>query len=464
MKPQITQTDEHLLLNGLPLYIYSGNHVYFDPNEILVMGTDCGYTFEVKNTKPVTLVVPCAKRQIIVGDNYNYVDNRAVSKYYCLGPTDILKHDKMEQIHTSIFHLIEEDALSFSVFGESVISVFHHEYEQYVSITGIPHESKIVFYLDVAENYKINLQRQNIHKREIRYIDCLDYPDICSAIYHGSKLIHQDTNIENVINTICDLQNLFFDEKLYSAIIGSTAEALNGIPCLIHDYDFMFKNWPSVVHASEILKMCGWEILETNNKSISMQKIGELKVDLVEDNYGMFKFPVNVREAGGLRFLDVQGLMWLALLNRQEFDRTLYKYPKNDKALFRLSLYANRTGLLCNTKIGPELLELVKYTEKCKEIVNILSESKLLFKDTRINFPFKINCFEYGDIRILPIINTGSVADARIVTDMKPNFAQWEDVSGKMQEAKVEINDDFSLIYLTNIDLPGILRCRTEAK
>lgn len=465
MRSILTKTDQHILLDNLPVYIYEGDSNYLSPSSVDIAETDCGYLLTISSILPVTLVIPCGQRRIIVGDNFDFVDTRSVVQYYCSGPTKILAHDNMEQIYSSMIHLIGEDSLSISVFGESVISLFTHAYEQYTSITGIPDQSKIVFYIDISSDYKINLQRQVPQKRSLSYVDCLDENDLALSVYYGINLIPVESNIEQFIDLVYSIQQIFEKEKLYSMITGSVAEGLNGIPCFIRDCDFMFKNRPSMVHAAELLAEHGWNISKNLERNISLIK-EQHKIDLSYDNYNLINFPMYVRESHGLRFLDAQGLMWIALLNQQEFDRTPYKngYPRNNRMLFELTLHASRTKTTCNDKIGQQLLKLVNLTEECKKISGHLYDTPLMFKETRINFPFRINCFGYDYERVFSIVNTGTISDARVVTDIKPTHAIWVDINKEKQEATIEQHETFSLLFLKNIKHPGILYCIDSSK
>jgi len=128
-------------------------------------------------------------------------------------------------------------------------------------------------------------------------------------------------------------------------------------------------------------------------------------------------FPKHTRESYKLRFFDVEGLMWLSLLNCYEFHRTLYPYyyKRNDRSLFELTQYAIEQSLVCNSVVGEEIQQISSYMPTCIELCKKINGLSILFEDTRINEPFRVNCFGTKDTRIFPIINLGETENFRLI-------------------------------------------------
>ncbi len=465
---KITSNDKHYSLNGTPIYIYANDYTlaadryYLPMDKISIQPTDCGYTCVINavGCQSVTIVVPTCDRRIIVGDEYEYTDTVVTHKFYYNGPTALLNSEKTSRIYSSIVHLIgENDAWSCSVFGECLISCCRDAYEQYVEITGIPDNESITFYIDKSSNHRVNLQRQSIDDRVIQYYDLLDIDEMKSAIYHRAKLESLTLNVQPIVEKIQYVQSLFDKVHLYSVITGSFAEQLNGINCSVKDCDFMFKDKAASVYAEAILSDEGY--VKNNDGTIS--KNADVKIDLSYDNYNLLaSHPKHIKESYQLRFFDLEGLMWLSLLNCYEFHRTPYPYyyRRNDRALFELTQHASKQSLVCNSAVGEEIRQISSYMPNCVKICKEMNGLPMIFEDTRINEPFRTNCFGTKDVRTFPVINLGAAENFRLITEFPAKKAKWSDVSGVGKKCNIQPYHNFTMLLVEDVGLPGVLMCQ----
>ncbi len=461
MQPKVEKTDDEILFNGLPMYFYKGEYDYLKPDDVKFQKTDTGIKFGIESPIPTTMVVPCEHRRLIIGDEYNYIDTRIVTKHYCEGPTKILDNSNCTPAYSPVIHIQGDESYSCSVFGECLIFSFVKDYEQYTSITGVPDHGKITFHIDVSPNYRTNLHRPKVSRRIQHYYGLLDLGEIEHVIFHGTRLEKREPNINDVLSHAKRVQKYLKDEDLYSVITGSLAELLNGINCHVRDCDFMLKSYGAMIHASEHLRKNGYSLMQQNDKWISLKSKSGKTVDLSYDNYRLLQLPHYIRESHGLRFFDTEGLLWLAMSNLYEQSRTPYRhsYPRNERALFELTRHAYKRGITCNTTVAKTLDNLNVYTDNCVAMSDQLSSLEILFKDTRINEPFRVNCFGNEDHRIFSVINPGTVANFRLITDLHAQTATWKDVAGKDQKVRIDKHENFSMFFVTDVDLPGVLTC-----
>jgi len=473
MIPDITSNNTHYFLDGKPLYFHANNYLlstdryYFTLDKIQITRTDTGYicTIDALGCQSVTMVIPCGHRYVIMGDEYEYIDMRVRRKFYCKGPTQILDTGGCMDIYAPVVHLVKphENAWSCSVFGESIISCCVESYEQYVEITGIPDNHQIQFHIDVSSNYKSNLQRLKINKRHFKYHDILDIHDINNAIYYGAILERTTHNIDSILQDIKNIQKEFNQRGLYTIITGSVAAQLNGIDRECNDCDFMTKTKEEVIYAQEILKSIGY--IERSDKKFSHKHDDLIPIDISHDNYNITSnYPKYVKESHELRFFDLEGLMWLSLLNCYEFHRTSYEYNyiKNDKILFDLTKQSYNQSRTCNSVVGREIQQIYPYTEQCEHLCTIIQNENMIFEDIRINEPFRVNCFGSEHKRYFSIINLGSCNNVRLVSPSLITSAIWTDVSEKETQTRIENHDNFTIIFIDKIEWPGILVCEVD--
>ncbi len=435
---------------------FTGNDEDFN-GHIEVKQNTGGYVFEIESSLPVTMVVPSCKRDIIIGDNHEYITSSLVQSYYYKGETDCLDSYACQIIHCPMFHLISGyNSWSFSVSGECKITPLYKLCERYISITGLPHKNVIKFHLDISANYLTNLQRvPTIHN----IINTLwSIPEMTNAIYYGSAIINPPDSDQTKKHAE-RIQEYLDKRGVTTVITGSLAEHLNGIDCPINDCDLMCVGPSEMMLAAELLKELGYDVDRKNEKWIQAT-IETHVIDLSWDNYRLLQLPYYVEESGGFRFFTTNGLLWLALLNLYELHQmnNFEGYPRNSKALFELMEHAKNNGTICNTSTSNT--QLHKYNKNCKKILEIMSNMPILFLDTRVNTPFRINCFGTDNKRIFGVINISSVpTDCRIITDFRPRKAIWQDISGKDQNIKIDILENFSTLYANKLVLPGIVIC-----
>lgn len=462
MELKLETTDKHILLNGLPVYFYIGDHRYVGVNDVFVQHHDGGVSFRLRSSEPTTMVVPCHSGQIIVGDDFEPLNRNVVSNFYYAGPTSLLSRDDCAEISAPYAHIVfSEKAWSCSVFGECRIACFKSNFEQYVSLTGIPDVDHITFHIDATTNYRVSLARMGVQPKTVSYSSGLSRSQVEYALLHGAKVRRAYPDVTINIAQARALQSSLNSHELYSVITGSLARALNGQSCAVRDVDLMFKTKYAMQHAALILKDTGYEVVGSSEKRIQLQREQEL-VDLSWDNYNLLTMPHHVRENDGLRYLDAEGLLWIALLSAHEwfFNKSRIGYPQNQQALYDCTRHAFQRGLPCSSVIGEEIIHYDAYLSNCEQLCDELSHETQLFVDTRVNEPFRANTFGDQTHRLYSVVNMGTVSDLRLVTDFIPTTAEFEDIAGRKIVGEIEKQEGFSMIFLKGVDLPGVLRCR----
>ena len=462
MELKIETTDKHLLLNGLPVYFYVGDHRYLQPGDVFMQQRDSGASFRLRASEPVTMVIPCHGGRVIVGDEFETINLNVVTNFYCSGPTQLIDRTDCASISAPIAHILLPDYVwSCSVFGECRISCFKSAYEQYLSITGIPDVDHITFDLDVTTNYRVALQRTGVQPKTLFHYNGLSRAQVEYALLHGARLQRAFPDVIVNVQHARQLQEVFSKHDLFSVITGSLARAINGQSCQVRDIDLMFKTKYAMQQASAILIDLGYQMTLTDAKRIEMRRAQDI-VDLSYDNYNLLTMPYHLRQTDGLRFLDAEGLLWIALLSAHEWftNQTRIGYPQNQQALYDCTRHAYHFGLPCSSTIGEEIRQFDEHFINCERLCDALFKEKQMFVDTRINEPFRVNTFGDQTHRLYSIINKGTVADLRLVTDFLPDSAEFEDISGKSITGRIEKKGIFSLIFLDGVDLPGVLRCR----
>lgn len=450
--PNLT-IDKQIFLENRPVYFYVNENCYLEPNDITIEN----FCFKAKTFTPTTMVIPVGNRKILTGDDYIFLNPNRVQKFYSPGLTEILDHKFCETIYTPSVHLVADDVWSFTVNGEAIISVFKKFYEQYVSITGVPNSvGEVEFHLDVNANYRVNLQRQPIQKRKIFFSNTLTPGEISQALFYCSEVNIKKPDLENLFLQSRKIQAIFNSENLNNVIIGSMAELLNGIECCVNDVDFMFTNKPSMVHAAETLKEYDFNQAYIDDKLIRLDN-NKIKIDLTYDNYNLMSTPFNIKESNGFRFFDIQGLMWLCLLNNYESNYNNNRYPRNDKALYEISKHAFQFKQPCNSKLVSFWQHDYDKTQTLLTILNAMKNMKQDFSDVKVNDPFRVNVFCDEKNYAYSIINLGDENSCRVITPFQHKSVFWISTSQKIADVLIENKKEFSIMKIDNIDAPGVL-------
>jgi hypothetical protein len=457
---KLSTTDKEILLNGRPIYFIAKDR-YLPPKEIFVQQDTNVVAFKFASDGPATLVVPCFDGEVFVGDEYEPVDTNRVSEWYSPGPTELMAGSTASRIYAPFLHVVSDNVFSYSVFGECLISCFQQAYEEYASLTGVPHEGFITFYLHATENMKVALGQFGVRPREPRIFPySMDRNEMESCIYYGTPMELVEPNADKLIDVARMAQGLFARANLDSIITGSLAQYLNNQDCFVQDIDIMLRDRPSMVHAAEILNNYKFERTINEEKWIRME--GDAIIDLSYDNHNVMTMRWHRRESHQLVFMDSEGLMWMSLVALYECYRN--KDPQMarrvSRSLFEMTAYAFDRRQPCNSVVGLETQLLEQYRAKCIELANQLSQYHLLFKDTRVNKPFRVNCFgENETTRHYAVINLGLKANLRLVTDFIAETAMWIDISGEQKVARIEKHDGFSMIFVDELLWPGVLTC-----
>lgn len=467
MTSLFTHDSDSILMNGLPIYIYCGidNKEYLLSDKIQIVPTDCGYRIDVV-TEPdiaVTLVFPCLNRYIYIGNNYNHCNPDIVSFYHYNQNSTKLLDAFCKSSDSPIVHLSGDPVLSFSVYGECKISCFKAHYEQYCSIQGISSGNIMQFYVDIASNTKVNQQRHKLKQKEYIYYNILDESEIMNILYNGFSIKKSIPDHSIIMEEIHKINEILISNGLYPIFSGSIAKTLNGIDCNIRDIDIIFKNYSNIQKATEILINLGYVKQQENEYFTRMIKDGGLSLDIAYDNYNILLNNWNIDYESKITYININGLLWMSLLNLQEFDRTKYRdtCTTNDRSLFELTMMAHKKSCYSyNDKIIKNILKYSDYTNECQKFSDQLVGYEMFYVDTRVNDPFRINVFGNGIEIIYSIINVGSPTECRIVSNYKPVQAIWHGINGFEKEVKIELYDYFSIMIINEPIQHGYIKVK----
>lgn len=448
----LVKKNDNIFLNDMPVYFRFFNSGYINNSLVDIQKTDCGFKIEIEGDLPITGAFPVFYRKILVGNNINFIDTKLSSKYHFFQDVSFFKNYTNQKIKAPVIHLVGDKDWSISTPGECIIDVFKSNYEQYVGITGIPNENKkVTFYIDISENYRINLQRFDV-KRSTKYFcgDLLSDIEIHESIFHGDSFIKLATDFNEIIKETEQIQNILNQNQVYSIVIGSVAQLLNGMQVVPGDIDLMLRDRPSMVFASELLKDKNYHCTFLSEKLISLEK-NNIKIDLTLDNYNLLKNPFYVRQNGNFRFLDENGILWLCLLSLQESVYTKNYYPQNEKALYEITKFCYDHNLPCNTKLTEFFEGNKNKTTRCIKICNILKKMSVNFLDIKVNEPFKVNSFSLEMDHAVSIIGTMEKNDCRLIVPFKCKHCLWESLDAEENDISIEHKNEFSIIFLKQI-------------
>lgn len=457
-----TIENETIFLNGLPVYCYSGTieKQYYSSKSIEIIKTDCGYRIDVTSVPDdkVALVFPCKDADLMVGNRYEVIDTSIV-QHFTNGPSDSLS----KSCSVPIVHVIHDTVWSFSLYGECDIVIFKEHYEQYFSIQTTAKSEITSFFIDIASNYLVNLQRHPFERTPYVYYGLIDEPIMMNVLHNGLPMIKSKPDVTSVMEQVKSINSIFRGNGIFPVFTGGVAKHLNGIECNVTDIDLMVKTTEDMKFVSQILYMIGYQVSHESLYYIRMTKNESVTIDISYDNFNVLLNNWLIDYSELITYLNVNGLLWMALLNLQEFDRTRYRdmCSTNDKALFELTLLAHdkRPHYSYNDKIIKEMESLESKNIRCQFFSDKLSTLDLQYRDTRINEPFRINAFGNTDNRIYSIVNTGSKNNCRIVADFVPSKAVWRGLDGEDIDAEISGMESFSIIEIKKPILHGVLEC-----
>lgn len=438
-------TDQKILLDDLPVYFLTLNDKYFSRDCVQIETSDCGVQFKIKTHEQCLMVVPAKNKKIIIGNNYDCINTKFIQKF-----TDTLP----------VFHLIDEECISISVNGETIITCFKKHFEQYMSISCNPQDNEVKFYLDTAKNYRTNLQRFN-QKFSLSYSGALENSVIEKCLFYGYEMKKEIKNFDDLFSSVFQIQKTLNSHNIDSVIIGSAAERLNGIYTQVEDIDLMVKNATDMKFASITLEENGFIKDLQNDKQISLHN-DLIKIDITWDNYNVLNNPFNITCSQGLKFFNSQGLMWLCLMNECENIFTRNIYEKNKFAIYRLNNFNSMYNLPNNSKLQKLWIHDAMKTNNCQKLCNIINTMSVNFDDITINEPFKVNSFSLNQDCAYSILKLGHESTIRIVTPFLHKTAFWIGITGEILPVKMDIRSDFSFLFVDNVLNHGVIFATNE--
>ncbi len=443
---------------------------YLSHKFINIVETDCGYTIKVDALGIIGMSIPCENAKLRIANEIDYCDPRFTNRYYySTGPNNLKNIYDIDAsfgtvINSPIVHVVHKDkCFSFSTDRQEMITTnFKDAYVQHVNMVVYATDS-CSFFIDIASNYLINLQRFAPTPFDIYKHHSLDVNDIKKSLIQKSTVVDACSTPIDIFDTAREVQQSLMDKGITSVITGSTSQHLNGIPTIVNDLDLMIKNKADLIDAMLIMEDIGAEASYHENRASF--RLNSIKIDMCYDNYNiMDRHGMLIDDPGQqITYLSLEGLLWIHLLlmyaiNRNEYPNTTKS--KNLQTLFKLvrknnEIHDQQFG---TNSIVADIEGVNNFSEKCIEFCQELSGYERAYLDIKINDPFSIAIFESQGNFIIPIVNNGSRNNARIIVPFYPESASWEDISNKTREVRVEKHEDFSILFINQIFLPGLLR------
>ncbi|KKM61273.1 hypothetical protein LCGC14_1533350 [marine sediment metagenome] len=462
----INITADAILWNKLPIHFFYKKRskiTYLSAIEVKASKMNCGYVFTINPPEQPDIIGIMMPRigEIIIDDFY--LDHQTL-QFYCPYGGDVLQKTHslgrfdVPRIDTPIVHLIHENAAyAWSCPSECIITCgFQYQYESYINIEAVatlPYE----FTLDISTNYLINLQRYPTSKKQFLINKYTPISTIKKAILNGGIPRSMPSNPDQIIESARILQQLIKSkDNIQSAIIGSLARRLNGINVDVNDIDLMCYSKQDAINTIDTLSNianCRWA-----EDGRGLLNYNGINVDICYDNFNVLPGSNFARNRHGLSFIDVEGLILMYAINWIVLSQN--QPTKIHQDHLGESIYSLLNSLPDSEySIQIDNVEIHDYSDCCRKLLNLLQDAQLQYRDLRINRPFMARLFQEKDTHYITIINNGSVNDVRIIIDFLPKKATWQDITGNTQKAKIDLQEDFCIIYLDQIYLPGVLIC-----
>ncbi len=436
----------------------SGDLLHFPVEDVILRKTDCGYSFEVYYSGTVTMLVSCCGEHLLVDDNIKEVNLDLTTEYYHrITDTYVETAEYMTPISRPIIHCVKDRVFSFSTPSECIIQCFLYDYQPAFSIETTNQECS-KFLIDIASNYLLNLQRYKTNRGAIYLEDHIDVKQMAEILYYAYDIIPKSIIPIELMNTAKRVQKILKDEGVFSVIFGSLANILNGLDVQVRDIDLMFTS-KDMRKARDVLVNHGEIIEDTDFRS--RIKIDDCKVEVSYDRFKLLSPLRHICTENGLTYFNVHGLLLICLMSFYRLHRETHVFDYTTKAE-RQSYRAYR--LLDpepDTTILPGIQE-DKFRSIFLELLDKLHHAEMAYYDVRINRPFSLQCYKDENVMLLPILNRGSSQNARIIVPKNPIKATWRDISGHVEEIKCESHEDFTILFVSDLWLPGVLSVEYE--
>ncbi len=438
---------------------------YFNATEIMIQETECGWKFQVPatdNPSMVGVMIPVQSLEVEVMVDNSPLDLYKSKKYYYAPARELERllelnpHD-YNDLERPIVHMIDKDkAFAWSCPNECIISSFIYQYQWHINFTAIAWED-ITFFVDQSSNALINIQRHLPNKKEVLINEATSIKFMQNALLSGAKPRKHPNSPHPLIQEARQIQLELKNHHLDSVIIGSMARRLNSVPVDVNDIDLMIRDKDQLNATISILESFADRISLHDMHAKFISK--DYTIDVCYDNFNIMSGAGHLITRHGLSYLGVEGLLWLYMINRFacEIDEHSDEYKDHvNNAITSLC----RTYSLGEFALIPHGRTIPDYSAVCFDLCLLLSESKLEYRDIRINKPFLVRQFRKEDEFFYVIVNLGSCCDAEIVIDQIPTTATWQDISGSTKIIKPIPDQNFSVIHISQVSLPGVLRCQ----
>lgn len=435
---------------------------YLTIKDINYVQTECGWEFHVSNSLEdaiLGIMIPINSELLIYdrpadlykSKRYYYSPARELERLLKINPKDVNK------IQAPIIHLINKDrTYSWSCPNECLISTFVSQYQWYVNLEVHAWES-LTFFLDESTNYLINMQRFPHSPSEILINETTSIKSMEQALLTGSRPRSLLNESHKIVQVVRELQLELLKHNFTSIIIGSLARRLNGIPVDVNDIDIMFLNKKELNNASLIMRTFS-DTIQINEKNAKF-KYQNYYVELCFDNYNILTGKNYTIQKHGLTYVDIEGLLWLYMINLLACNLDEHSDDYKNHVLNAL-VSIHQIHSTNEFRILPYAKEIPDYSKKCTELCTHLSLSEMKYVDVRINKPFTVRCFQKDHSFLYPIVNLGSKCDAEIAVNCLPHKSIWKDISGREEPLKADLYNGFSLIHISEVELPGVLECQ----
>lgn len=417
--------------------------------------TDCGYRFDIQHSGSVTMLVRCEEQRMIVDNSIKEVNPDITTEYH-FRSTNIYGDtaEYMTPISRPLLHCInsENTTFSFSTPSECIIRCFLYDYKPAFSIESTNKEHT-TFFIDIACNYLLNLQRYKPPRKTVPVGEHIDVKQMSEILYYSHYIKTQSSPSVSIISTAKKTQRILHENGIDSVIFGSLANVLNGAKQPVRDIDLMF-TYENMIQAKTILMEYG-EIIEDNPFRSRISIDGNL-VELSYDRFKLMSPPSNISRKDGLTYFNEIGLLIICLMSFYRLHRDTHVFDYTTKAE-QQSYQAYR---LLNPEPDPTILPGIQEDEYKSSFLALLSklhQAEMGYYDIRINRPFSVQCYKDENVLLLPIVSRGSNQHARIIVPGNPHNATWRDISDKREKPNMQISKDFTMIFINDIWLPGVL-------
>jgi hypothetical protein len=437
---------------------------YLSPDEVECIKTDCGWECHISNSLKDTvlgIMIPVNDFELLVHDQPT--DLYKSKRYYFNPEHELerllkLKLKDLNEIGSPIVHFMGKDRVfSWSCPNECVISTFVNQYKWYINIEAHAWEN-LVFYLDESSNYLINLQRFPSVRKTVLMNETVSMDTIKRSLLAGHTPTRELKNPANVLQQAREIQAELTKFEIDSALIGSLARRLNSIAVNINDIDLMVENKEQLYRANSALGAFSDFVSITDNGA--RLKFKNTIVEICYDNYNILRGKNYLVQKHGLTYVDAEGLLWLYMINLFACNIDEHSDDYKNQIINALASLSQAQEIR-EFGVVPYAKEIPHYSSECFKLCEQLSTSIMKYFDIRINKPFTIRCFQNDSGYLFPIVNLGSQCDAEVVINFVPQIAIWKDISGQQLPIKVNPYQDFSVLHIPKVELPGVLECST---